>query len=140
MKKLFISALIAVFLLTGCSLGESEEIKLCKEVNEVIDKYEKAEISYNETRTKLIEVTTKYCEKEQYETCRTISMLETHEENIQKTNDCDTGYYASNKSLHQACLAANKNIEESNSKAEKVEHNRITSIGIVCSGKIDNNK
>ena len=140
MKKLFISALIAVLLLTGCSLVESEEVKLCKEANEVIAKYENAEISYDETRNQLREVAAKYCEKEQYEVCQSINMLKTHDENYQKTQDCDTGYYASSETAHKACLSMNAAIEEANGKVESAEHARITMIGMKCSEIIDKNK
>ena len=139
MKKITISALIAIFLLTGCT-KETPEIKLCKEVNDVIGEYEDAKISYNETRTKLIELTTKYCETEQYETCQSISMLKTHEENILQKYDCDSGVYATNESAHNTCLNMNKVIEESNSKVESAEHSRLISLGMLCSEKIDNNK
>jgi len=142
MKKLILSALIAVVLFTGCAAvkEESEEVKLCKEAKEVIAEYEDNKLSYDETRNKLRDLVAKYCSTTEYEVCKSINSLKTHEENFQKKQDCNSGYYASSDAAHKACLSLNELADETNSKIDEAEHAKITFIGMECSETIDKNK
>ena len=132
MKKI-IFIIIGVVLITGCAAvkKETNEQKMCKEIKADIESYQNNSLSFDDLRDKLLKASETYCTEESA-VCTSIKLLKSHNDHYQKVNDCNSGFYGSNKAAHDACIAANKLAEEINGKVDKVESAEITSIKMEC--------